>query len=265
MTATTPAELPLAANLKWLFTDVPFLERFEAAAREGFTAVELPAPYSAAPSELATRLSDNGLRAVLLNTPQGDPGTATAGGIACLPDHVGEFEAGIERGLEYATELGAGLLHVVGGRRPAGLTRDAAFAQYVRNITWAAERACGTSVRLVLEMQNQRNSPGFVLESQEMAAAVAAAVGGPVGLLFDVFHTQVAQGDVTRAFDAVAPWVSHIQIGDGPDRTEPGTGELSWPYLIDHIRQSGYTGWFGCEFTPAGHSARVRQRLHEVI
>lgn len=265
MTATPAEELPLAANLKWLFTELPFTDRFRAAAEAGFSAVELPAPYQTPVAELRTLLADNGLRAVLLNTPQGAPGTPTAGGLACLPEHVPEFQAGVDRGLEYATELGVGLLHVVAGRRPAGLDRDAAYAQYVRNITWAAERARGTQVQLVLEMQNQRSAPAFVLETQAMAAAVAAAVGEGVGLLFDVFHTQVAEGDVVRTFDGVAPWVAHIQIGDGPDRSEPGTGELAWPFLIDHIRRSGYTGWYGCEFTPAGSSAGVRARLHEVI
>ena len=257
--------LPLAANLKWLFTDLPFAQRFEAAAQAGFRAVELPAPYVSTPAELHGLLADNGLEAILLNTPQGEPASPTAGGLACLPDHVPEFQAGVDQGLEYATELGCGLLHVVGGRRLDGLSRDEAFAQYVRNITWAAERAQGTPVRLVLEMQNQRSAPGFVLESQAMAAAVARAVGEPVGLLFDVFHTQVAEGDVTRTYDAVAPLIEHIQIGDGPGRSEPGTGELAWPFLIEHIRASGYTGWFGCEFKPDGSSSDVPQRLREVM
>lgn len=262
---TDPDELKLAANLKWLFTDLPFEQRFHAAAQAGFRAVELPAPYSTSPAELRTLLADNGLDAILLNTPQGEAGSPTAGGLACLLDHVAEFQAGVEQGLEYATALGCELLHVVGGRRPAGLDRDEAFAQYVRNITWAAERAATTPVRLVLEMQNQRSSPGFVLESQAMAAAVAQAVGGPVGLLFDVFHTQVAEGDVVRTFDGVAPWVTHVQIGDGPDRSEPGTGELAWPFLIEHLRAAGYTGWFGCEFTPDGSSTELPQRLREVF
>ena len=262
---TEQNDLPLAANLKWLFTDLPFARRFEAAVQAGFRAVELPAPYSTGPSELRSLLSDNGLEAVLLNTPQGEAGSATAGGLACLPDHVVEFQAGVDQGLAYATELGCSLLHVVGGRRPEGLGRDEAFAQYARNIAWAAERAQGTPVRLLLEMQNQRSAPGFVLESQAMAAAVARAVGEGVGLLFDVFHTQVAEGDVVRTFDGVAPLVAHVQIGDGPDRSEPGTGELSWPYLIDHIRTSGYTGWFGCEFNPDGSSSGVPRRLREVM
>ena len=262
---TEQNDLPLAANLKWLFTDLPFDQRFEAAAQAGFQAVEIPVPYSTSPTELRTLLADNGLEAALLNTPQGEAGSATAGGLACLPDHVAEFQAGVEQGLEYATELGCGLLHVVGGRRPAGLGRDEAFAQYVRNITWAAERAQGTPVRLVLEMQNPRSAPGFVLESQAMAAAVARALGDPVGLLFDVFHTQVAEGDVVRTFDGVAPLVAHVQIGDGPDRSEPGTGELAWPFLIEHIRASGYTGWFGCEFKPDGSSGGVPRRLREVM
>lgn len=264
-TTTDPAGNKLAANLKWLFTDLPFDQRFEAAARAGFRAVELPAPYTTSPSDLRSLLADNGLEAVLLNTPQGEAGSPTAGGLACLPDHVAEFQAGVDQGLEYATEIGCGLLHVVGGRRPEGLGRDEAFAQYVRNITWAAERARSTPVRLVLEMQNQRSSPGFVLETQPMAAAAARAVGEPVGLLFDVFHTQVAEGDVTRTFDQVAPLVEHIQIGDGPGRSEPGTGELAWPFLIEHIRAAGYTGWFGCEFTPEGSSTELPQRLREVF
>jgi hydroxypyruvate isomerase len=265
MTLAASDELRLAANLKWLFNELPFEERFAAVAAAGFTAVELPAPYDRTPAQLRTLLADNGLQAVLLNTPQGEPGSPTAGGAACLPDHVADFEAGVLRGLEYAGELEAGILHVVAGRRPAGVHRDVAFAQYVRNIAWAAEQARRTGVQLVLEMQNQRSAPGFVLESQAMTAAVVAAVGGPVGVLFDVFHTQVAEGDVVRTFDSVAPLVTHVQIGDGPDRSEPGTGELAWPFVIEHIRQSGYTGWFGCEFTPVGDSSGVPARLGEVL
>jgi hydroxypyruvate isomerase len=250
-----------AANLKWLFTELPYEKRFQAAASEGFGGVELPDPYQTTPARLRSLLADAGLEAVLLNTPMGEPGSPTAGGVACLPGYVEEFQAGVDRGLAYAADLGCGLLHVVGGRRPAGVGREEALAQYVRNITWAAERARSTPVQLVLEMQNQSTAPRFVPESQTFAAAVARAVGGPVGLLFDVFHTQVAEGDIVRTFDKVLPLILHIQIGDGPSRSEPGTGELSWPFLADHIQRSGYAGWLGCEFTPTDASVGVLQRL----
>lgn len=261
----TKHEFRFAANVKWLFAGLPFEQRFEAAATEGFRAVEIPNPYEQSPSQLRRMLESTGLEAVLVNSPQGPPGSPTAGGAACLPGYAYEFQTGVERGLEYATEIGCSLLHVVGGRKPDGVSRVEAFAQYVRNITWAADRASSTPVRVLLEMQNQRSAPGFVLRSQSEAAAVAKAVGGPVGLLFDVFHTQVAEGDVASKFDEVRPLVDHIQIGDGPSRSEPGTGELAWSFLLDRIRRSGYTGWFGCEFEPLGESVGVLQRLNKVI
>ena len=260
----TPA-LRLAANLKWLFTELSFERRFDAAAEEGFAGVELPDPYAYTAVQVRTMLHTAGLDAVLLNTPQGAAGSRTASGMACLPDLVEEFQEGVERGLEYATELGAGLLHIVGGRRPEGLSRDEAIAQYVRNIAWAADRAQGTNVRLVLEMQNRRNAPRFVLESQAMASAVAMAVGPTVGLLFDIFHTQVQEGDIIKNLDRFLPQTSHIQIGDAPQRSEPGSGELAWPFIIEHINRFGYTGWIGCEFEPTGTSAGVLTRLSQVM
>ncbi|WP_425709969.1 hydroxypyruvate isomerase family protein [Georgenia sp. Z1491] len=262
---TNAHEPRFAANLKWLFTEDPLEGRFAAAADEGFAGVELPAPGGLTAARTARLLEENGLEAVLLNVAQGPSGSPTAGGAACLPDHVDTFRDLVDEGLDFAGEIGCRTVHVVGGRIPDGVSRDDAFARYVHNIGWAAARAEGTGLRIVLEMQNQRDAPGFVLGSQAMAAAVAKAVGGPVGLLFDVFHTQVAEGDVTRTFDAVRPLVQHIQIGDGPGRTEPGTGELDWHYVVEHVRASGYTGWFGCEFIPAGTSAGVLQRLKEAV
>lgn len=258
-------ELSFAANLKWLFANLPLEQRFEAAASEGFRGVEIPNPYQFAPQQLRALTNNAGLRTVLINTPPEDPDSATTGGLACLPDRVAEFRAGVERALEYATELQCGIVHVVAGRRPAGLSRERALARFVQNIAWSAERARTTPVRLVIEMQNQRSAPGFVLKSQSVAAAVAEAVGTPVGLLFDVFHTQVAEGDVTRRLETHAALIEHIQIGDAPGRSEPGTGELSWPFIADAIVRSGYAGWIGCEFEPHGSSRGVLDRLRNVM
>lgn len=263
MAATSTTKF--AANLKWLFADLPLERQLSAVATEGFTGVEIPAPYDQPPAKWRTVLADVGLDVVLINTPLGPPGSSEAGGLACLPDRVPEFERGIEQALEYASHMSCSLVHVVGGRRPPGLTRVRAQAQYIRNITWAAEKARAAGVRLVLEMQNQRSAPRFVLESQAQAAAVAEAVGDPVGVLFDVFHTQVAGGDVVRTFEQVRSLVDHIQIGDAPERSEPGTGEMAWPFVIEEILSSGYGGWFGFEFTPNAGSPGVFKRVSEVI
>ena len=257
--------LRFAANLKWLFTTVPFAERFDVAAAAGFTGVEVPDPYGLPVDQLRRRLADAGLAPVLFNTPAGPKGSATEFGQACLPGHVEEFRTAVSLGLEYTAAVGCPLLHIVAGRVAPDEDRDRAMACYADNIAWAATQARDASVDLVLEMQNQRSAPGFLLRSQAEAQAVAAAVGQPVGLLFDFFHTQVAEGDVTTVFDGVLPWIKHIQIGDGPGRTEPCTGELSWPFVFEHIRASGFDGWLGCEFQPAGPSEQVLTRLGRLV
>lgn len=257
--------LRFAANLRWLFTSLPLVERFDAAAAAGFTGVEVPDPYGMPVPQLRRLLGDAGLSPVLFNTPAGPAGSVTEFGQACLPDHIADYRAAVSLGLDYASSTDCPLLHIVAGRVPQGLDWDEAMACYLDNISWAAAEARDTSVTLLLEMQNQRSAPGFVLRSQAAAQAVAAAAGEPVGLLFDFFHTQVAQGDVTTVFDAVLPWIKHIQIGDGPGRTEPGTGELSWPFVFEHVRASGFDGWLGCEFLPAGPSEQVLARLGRLV
>ncbi|MFF3978015.1 hydroxypyruvate isomerase family protein [Streptomyces sp. NPDC001828] len=245
-----------AANLKWLFTELEFEARFDAAAAAGFTGVEFPSPYGHTAAALRKRLCDAGLTQVLINTPMGEPGTPTRSGLACVPGLRSEFRAGVERGLEYATGLGCGLLHVVGGIVPAGVSRDRAFARYVANIAWAAERARGTGIRIVLEAQNKRDCPGFVLESQEQAAAVAEAAGDEeVGLLLDFYHLQIDEGDLVNTYRRVQDRVRHLQLADSPGRHEPGTGEIGWHAVLRAVADSGYRGWIGCEYAPVGETA----------
>ncbi|SDL18930.1 hydroxypyruvate isomerase [Glycomyces sambucus] len=239
------------ANLKWLFTEHAFEDRFAAAANAGFTAVEYPSPYEYEPARLARLLTDNGLEQILVNTPMGPAGSPTRQGLACLPDAVGEYRDGVLRGLEYATALGAPFLHVVGGIVPDGVTRDRAFARYTANIAWAADQAAGTGVRLLLEAQNKRDAPGFVLETQDQAAAVVEAVGPDrAGLLLDFYHAQIDEGDLIRTYQRLQHLVLHLQIADPPSRHEPGTGEIGWRALFSAIAESGYTGWIGCEYRP---------------
>ncbi|MEU6645363.1 TIM barrel protein [Saccharomonospora sp. NPDC046836] len=249
--STTPPRLRLDANLKWLFTEVPFEARFEAAAAAGFTAVEFPSPYGHRPEELAKLLADAGLRSVLINTPAGDPGGSDAYGIACHPGRGADFRAQVEQALRYATKLGTGVIHVMGGLRPPGVGSAEALGTYVTNLAWAAEYAADTNVTLLIEVLNQRDAPGFVLECLETAAAVVSAIGSErLRLLFDLYHCQVSQGDVTTRLHELMPIIGHVQIADPPTRTEPGTGELGWDHLFGRLRAEGYTGWVGCEYAP---------------
>lgn len=252
-----PTALRFDANLKWLFTELPFEERFDAAASAGFRAVEYSSPYEYPAARLRGLLDAAGLEQILINTPMGAPGTPERAGLACFPDRVAEYQDGVERGLEYAVALGSRYLHIVGGMRPEGVTRDRSFARYVANIAWAAEKAKGTGVGLLLELQNKLDSPRFVLDTQEQAAGVIDAVGSPdVGLLFDFYHVQLEGGNLIGTAKAVWPHIFHIQIADPPDRTEPGTGEIGWRSIFRFLREAGYAGWIGCEYRPAEETTK---------
>ncbi|MFD9857959.1 hydroxypyruvate isomerase family protein [Streptomyces alboflavus] len=247
-----PGGPPLAANLTWLFTELPFERRFDAAAGAGFAGVEYADPYPYPPARLRGLLRDAGLRQVLINSPTGAAGSPERRGLACHPGRTADFHAGIERGLEYATELGAGLLHVLAGVTPPDVRPERAFATYVTNIAWAAERAHGTGVRVVVEAQNQRDAPGYFLRTQEQAKDVVEAVGPDrAGLLLDLYHAQVTEGDLVRTLGACLPFATHLQIADPPDRSEPGSGEIRWPRVFEALHTGGYAGWIGCEYRPA--------------
>jgi hydroxypyruvate isomerase len=212
---TTDSELRFCANLGWLFGEVPFEERFDAAAEAGFSAVEYASPYDHSPAVLRRRLKDAGLRQVLINSPVGPPGTPTATGTACLPDRVGEFRDGLTRALDYAVELECPLVHLRAGVRPPGVSRDAAFSRYVANVAWAGQLASTAGVRLVLEAVNSRDISGYFLQTQEQAAGVVAAVGSDqVGILFDIYHCQMSQGDLSSRLETLLPSIAHIQRGD---------------------------------------------------
>ncbi|SMD07386.1 hydroxypyruvate isomerase family protein [Kibdelosporangium aridum] len=220
------------ANLSWLFPELPFEQRFDAAAAAGFAGVEYASPYPYKPAQVRKWLSDAGLRQVLINTPR-----------TCLdPD----FRAAVSQGLDYAVALGSSFLHLVGGIRSS----ESSFVDYVANVALAAELARNTGVRLVLEVQNQRDKPGFVLDSHAQAAAVVEAVGAEhVGLMFDVYHAQIVEDDLVAALREFLPMTFHVQIADPPDRHEPGTGEVPWHSVFDVLR-ADYQGWIGCEYRP---------------
>jgi hydroxypyruvate isomerase len=240
------------ANIGFLFPDLPFLDRFDAAAKAGFTAVEFASPYEYPAVELRARLNANGLDQVLINGPAGDRAKGERG-FACLPGREGDFRDGVSLALDYAVALGAGLVHVMAGVPPAGLAYDTALALYARNLAWAGERALAAGVKVTIEPLNPRDAPGYLLHTQEQGAAIVAAIGHDrVGLQFDLYHCQTAQGDVTTRLQALLPVVAHMQLADVPGRHEPGTGEIGWEYVFRRIDELGYAGWIGCEYNPLG-------------
>jgi len=244
--------LRFCANIGFLFPEVPFLERFEAAAGAGFAGVEFASPYEYPASELRSLLAANGLTQVLINSPAGNR-AAGERGFACLPDRIGTFRDSLDQALDYAVALDCKLVHVMAGVPPADLAYDTALALYGANLAWAGERALAAGVKLVIEPLNPRDAPGYLLRTQEQGAAIVTAIGRDrIGLQFDLYHCQTAQGDVITRLASLLPVIDHMQLADVPGRHEPGTGEIGWQFVFRRIEELGYAGWIGCEYTPLG-------------
>ncbi len=253
-----------AANLTMLFTEVPFLDRFERAARAGFTAVEFLFPYAWAPAEIEYRLKAHGLKLVLHNLPAGDWDGGERG-IACHPDRVAEFKDGVARGIEYAIELGAPQLNCLAGKAPAGVG-DAVLRQtFVSNLRYAAAEFRRAGLRLLIEPINPVDIPGFWLNRTAQAISVLDEVGADNAFVqYDIYHAQRVEGELAATVQQHLARIGHIQLADNPGRHEPGTGEINFPFLFAHLDRIGYTGWIGCEYKPAaGTEAGMawRQRL----
>jgi hydroxypyruvate isomerase len=241
-----------AANLSMLYTEHDFLDRFAAAARDGFKAVEFQFPYAQPADTLGQRLTDNDLQLVLFNAPLGD---ADAGerGVACLPGREAEFRAGVQRALDYAAVLKCSRVHVLAGLAPANSDRVQLRAGYVANLAWAAEQALGRGVDVLIEPINTRDMPRFFLNRQDEAHAIVAEVGAPnLKVQMDLYHLQIAEGDVSMKLRQYLPTgrVGHLQIAGVPMRHEPDLGELNYEYLFSVIDELGYDGWIGCEYRP---------------
>ena len=244
----------LAANLSYLFTERPFLDRFEAAARWGFRAVEHQFPYTeASESAIRDRLRAHDLRAVLFNLPPGNEGERGLGG---LPGREAEFREGLDLALRYCRATGCPRLHAMWGVPGEGTSLAESRTTFVANLREAAPRAAEAGVTLLVEPLNHRDNPGYPLNRQADAHALVAEVGVPnVKVQFDLYHCQIVEGDVAPKLER---WVGgpesnvgHIQIAGPPDRLEPDAGELNYEWLLPRIDALGYAGWVGCEYRPA--------------
>lgn len=242
-----------AANLSTLYTELGFLERFAAAAADGFRAVECQFPYDFAPPELAARLRDAGLVQVLINAPPGDP-ARNERGQACLPDRVQAFRQGfVEQALPYAAALGCRRVHVMAGRVPPGAERERLRATYIENLAWAAEQAATAGVTICIEPINARDVPGYFLQRQDLAHAVVQELGASnVKVQMDLYHCQIVEGDLAAKIRHYLPTgrVGHIQVAGVPERHEPDLGEVNHAYLFELLDELGWDGWVGAEYRP---------------
>ncbi|HUA99599.1 MAG TPA: 2-oxo-tetronate isomerase [Terracidiphilus sp.] len=245
-----------AANLTMMYTEYNFLDRFGAAAGDGFTAVEYLFPYEHSAETLAAQLREHGLRQVLFNAPPGD-WKAGERGITALPGREEEFRGGFLKALEYARVLECPRIHAMAGLAAAGADRAKMRATCLDNLGWAADQAAPAGVDVYIEPIAARNIPGFFLNLQEEAHAILAELGKPnLKILMDLFHCQVAEGDLAMRIrkylaDPHETCVGHFQIAGVPERHEPDTGEVRYEYLFDLIDSLGFEGWIGCEYIPA--------------
>ena len=242
----------LAANLSMMFNEHAFLDRFDAAAAQGFEACEFLFPYEHPAAEIRARLDASGLRQVLFNMPPGD-WAAGERGTASIPGREAEFRDGLKLALDYATALDCRMIHCMAGIPAPEVPFATAAALYAARLAWAAEQAIAAGVKIVIEPINHRDMPGFHLNTMAQGAAVIAAIGADrLGLQFDLYHCQITEGDLTRRIEKHLPIIAHMQLADVPDRHEPGTGEIGWDHVLPRIDALGYQGWIGCEYRPAG-------------
>jgi len=240
-----------AANLSMLFTEAPLLERFERAARAGFTTVELQFPYELPAKDLQQALFRNKLSLVLFNLPAGD-WAAGERGIACHPDRVEEFRKSVDTALAYAAALGTLQLNCLAGIQPAQVPVDTARRVLVDNLRFAATKLKAQGLKLLIEPINTHDLPGFFVNGTRQALELIAEVGTDnLFLQYDVYHMQRMEGDLANTLAANMEKIAHIQIADNPGRHEPGSGEINFDFLFAHLDRIGYTGWVGCEYKPS--------------
>jgi hydroxypyruvate isomerase len=235
-----------------LFTEVDFLDRFQAAASAGFQGVEYLFPYDFPAEDIKKQLDANNLTQVLHNLPAGDWGAGERG-IACHPDRVDEFKAGVQKAIDYATVLGCKQVNCLAGIKPEGVSDEQAHKTFVGNLKFAAGELKKAGILLLIEAINTRDISGFFLSTTAQGNKVIEDAGSDnLQLQYDIYHMQIMEGDLAPTIEANLSRIGHIQLADTPGRHEPGTGEINYPFLFAHLDRLGYQGWIGCEYKPAG-------------
>ena len=241
-----------AANLSMMFNEHDFPNRFAAAAKAGFDAVEFLFPYDYSPAEVAQWHKENTLKNVLFNLPPGD-WAAGERGIAALPGREAEFRAGVAKAIEYALALGTPQLHMMAGLVPAGSDMAIHRKTYLENMKFAAQALAKHNLTLLLEPINTRDMPGYFLNTQAQAHQLRVESGEPnVKVQMDFYHAQIMEGDLAETFKKYFKDIGHTQIASVPKRNEPDDGEVNYPYLYQLLDEMGYEGYVGCEYRPKG-------------
>jgi 2-dehydrotetronate isomerase len=261
-----------AANLSMMYTEVPFMERFGAAAKDGFKAVEFLFPYAFDAVEIKAQLDAHGLQQVLFNAPPGDWDSGERG-LSSLIEREEEFQAGIAKAIEYAKVLNCPRVHVMAGLvTKVGAATDtdkeaqseislirSQWTQYKKSLAYAAKQFSAANIMGLIEPINTRDVPGYLINRQADAHKIIAEVladakvdARHLRVQMDLYHTQIVEGDVAMKIRQFIDGVGHIQIAGVPERHEPSVGELNYPYLFSVLDELGYNGWVGCEYRPKG-------------
>jgi 2-dehydrotetronate isomerase len=240
----------LSANIGFLFADRPLVERIHAAAANGFAAIEMHWPYDVPPEPVRDAIAAHGLAMLGVNTPRGSDSADF--GLGAVPGREAEFQSGFDLALDYAKRIGATAIHCMAGK---GDPADRASAErvFVDNLQRAADKAQRAGITLLIEPINQRDAPGYVLTRSDQAAAIIDRAGrSDIKLMFDCYHLQITEGDLTRRLEALLPIIGHVQIAAVPSRAEPDEGEIDYAHVLRHLDRLGYEGWIGAEYKPRG-------------
>lgn len=239
-----------AANLSFLYQELPFLDRFAKAAADGFEAVEYVSPYEHDKELVAATLKSANLKQALFNLPAGD-WSAGERGLACLPDRVEEFRQSVDKAILYARALDCPTLNCLAGIAPKGVEKAVLDQTLAQNLAYAAERLTDAGITLVMEPINQIDMPGYHVSTTAHALEIFERAGvNTLKIQYDFYHMQIMQGDLMRTFEALLDRIGHVQIADNPGRHEPGTGEINYTFILNELDRLGYTGWVGCEYRP---------------
>jgi hydroxypyruvate isomerase len=237
-----------AANLAYLFTERPLIERFGAAAAAGFKAVELQFPYDQSPSAVRAEIEKHGLIQLGVNTAVGSrEGDA---GLAAVPGRERDWDAAFKQALDFTVAIGGRAIHCMTGRVPPE-QRPAAEKTFVDNLSRSADLAKDKNVTLLIEPINTRDRPNYFLSRVEQAADIIGKVGKPnVKIQFDFYHVQIMSGDLITRLEKHLPLVGHVQIAAVPSRAEPDEGEINYPGVFEALDKLGWSGWTACEYRP---------------
>jgi hydroxypyruvate isomerase len=239
-----------SANLSFLYGELPFVERFAAAAGDGFRAVEYASAYSEPNERIAALLAQHGLTQALFNLPAGN-GDGGERGIGCLPDRIEEFREGVDLALDYARALDCRTVNCLAGIAPTSADLELLEDTFVANLSYAATRCQEAGVKLVFEPINLRDIPGFFVSTTAHAERILERVWSDnLFIQYDFYHMQIMQGDLMPSFARLQSRIGHVQIADNPGRNEPGTGEIAYSYVLRELDRLGYDGWVGCEYKP---------------